>query len=100
MLILLRGYIFRNVLKTTIQDSAKVIQRSGVHGLIFTQLIDGGTGNTMVVDKRVGGFVGTLQRRPESVVLYHAIIPSIAAVISFYAMVLLLTIVVKKTIMD
>ena len=99
MLILLRGYVFRNIFKPTIQDSAKVIQRSGVHGLVFSQLINGGTGNTMMVDKRVGGFVGTLQRCPEPIIFNHAIIPSIATMISFYAMVLLLTIVVKKTIM-
>lgn len=51
-----------------------------------------------MVDKRIGGLVGTLQRRPESVVFNHAAIPPIALINQFYAMVLLLTIVVIRTI--
>ena len=54
-LIFVRGYIFRNVFQPAIQNAAQVVERRCVQGLVFAQLVNGRTGDVMLVDERIGG---------------------------------------------
>lgn len=38
------------------QDTAKIIERSGIHWFVFAEFVDNGTGNVMGVDQGIGGF--------------------------------------------
>jgi hypothetical protein len=49
-LIGIAGNIAGNILQTTIQDTAQIIQRGGIHRFIFPQFINRSTGNMIFID--------------------------------------------------
>lgn len=89
--------VFRNVFQLAVQYAANIIQRGGVQGFVLAQFIDGGAGNVVVMNEGIGRLIGILQRYPEAIINYHTVTPPFW-MFSFYVMVLILTIVVKKTI--
>ena len=70
-LVILRRAIFHDILYATFEDDAEIIDGGCVQWLIFTELVDGRTGNVMILDERIGRLGRLLQRCPESVIYDH-----------------------------
>jgi hypothetical protein len=90
--------VLHDIAYLAFQNSAQVIDRSGVEGFVLSQLINGGTGNMMVFYQGVGGFRRSLKRLPERTVTDHGK-SSIDSIILSYDADFLLTMVWKKTIL-
>jgi len=67
-LIFLAGNILHDMLNTAVQDAAEVIDGGGIQGFILAELIQGGTGNAVILGKGVGGFTGCPEGDPEGCV--------------------------------
>ena len=59
------------MLYTAVEDAAQIVDGSDVNGLVFAELIDGGAGDVVCFDERVGRFVGVLERIPERCIRNH-----------------------------
>jgi len=53
------------------EDAAQVIQGGGIYRQILPQLVDGGTGDVVIFDQRVCGFLGIAQGFPKPPVNDH-----------------------------
>lgn len=53
-LICIRWYIIKDISNIAIEDATKVVNGGGIHGFVFSEFINGGTGNVMMVDERIG----------------------------------------------
>ena len=95
-MVILTGDILNNVFHAAAKDAAKVIDGGGIHRAIFPQLINGGTGDVMIFDQRVGGFGGGAQSIPKGIKRNH-IAASLYVMNISYCVSFILTIVEKKT---
>ena len=50
------------MLHIAVQDAAEAVNGGGVQGLVFTELVDGGAGEVVVLDQGVGGLAGCAER--------------------------------------
>ena len=53
MLILIAVDILEDLFRTAAEQGAKIVQRFGADGLILPELVQGGTGDIVMVDKRI-----------------------------------------------
>jgi len=44
-----------NILNAAVQNPAEIIERSSIQGLIFAQLVNGSTGDMVLINQRIGG---------------------------------------------
>ena len=63
--------VFQNILHPASHDTAKVVDRRGSDRPIFSELVNGGTGNMMVFDQCIGGLRGVVYGFPKTFVADH-----------------------------
>ena len=71
-LVIAGGSIADNICNVAVQYPAEVIDRGGAQGLIFTQAVDGGTGQLMNMNQRIGRFLRIFQCIPEGFICNHS----------------------------
>ena len=50
LLIIFGWDVLCDVLDLAVEDAAEIVDRGGVQGFVFSQLVDGGAGNAVSVD--------------------------------------------------
>ena len=72
MLILIAVDILEDLFRTAAEQGAKIVQRFGADGFVLPELVQGGTGDIVMVDHSVSRFFRIFKGFPKRCVIYHA----------------------------
>lgn len=60
-----------DVLHIAVEDSTEVIDRGGIHRLVFPEFVDGRTGYVVSCDQGIGGLIRFFQCCPKWLIANH-----------------------------
>ena len=70
-LIIIGLHIFHDILHAAFEDDAEIVDRGCIQRLVLAEFVDGGAGDVVIFDERIGGLRRLLQRSPEPIIYDH-----------------------------
>lgn len=67
------GNVLGDIFNPAFQNTAEIVEGGGGQGSVLSKLVNGGTGNVVSVDERVGRLGGAGEGLPEGCVVYQCI---------------------------